>query len=104
MTYKSLIFTTHALERSQQRHLQLEDIYQTVKFPTKAISLDHDKLKAIKQINGRQIQVVTAPKAANQRLVISVWVRGEEDQASLLMQIFESLKSLVKFIFTAKTA
>jgi len=99
MTYKSLIFTTHALARSKQRHLQLEDIYQTVKFPEKTISLDKGKVKVIKHLGGRQIQVVTAPASEkNQRLLISVWVRGEEDQASLLIQIFESFKRLVKFM------
>jgi len=58
-TYKNLVFTKHALERTSGRVLTQDAIYQTV----------------------------TAPIENHQWLVVSAWVRGEEDRESLVWQL-----------------
>jgi len=103
-TYKNLVFTKHALERTSDRSLSKDVIYQTVSSPDKTF---HNKsnFKFIRTISGRKIHVVATPIENNKFLVISTWVRGEEDKESLMWQIislpFRLVWWIVKIILRA---
>ncbi len=104
--YKNLIFTTHALERLKKRSISLEAIYQTVNFPDKKFQKQAN-IKFIKSVKDRNVQVIAQFKDQVQKwLIISVWVRGEDDQASLAWQMislpFKLLYYLLRLL--AKTA
>ncbi|HCR81089.1 MAG: hypothetical protein UY13_C0002G0391 [Candidatus Pacebacteria bacterium GW2011_GWB1_47_8] len=85
-TYKNLVFTKHALERTSGRVLTQDAIYQTVTAPDKTF-LSHGNTKFIRTVNNRLIHVVATPIENHQWLVVSAWVRGEEDRESLVWQL-----------------
>jgi hypothetical protein len=85
-TYKNLVFSKHALARLSDRILTQDAIYQTIQFPDKTFS-ENDSTKFIRTVNNRRIHVVAAPIENNQWLVISTWVRGEEDRVPLMWQL-----------------
>ena len=103
-----LIYSNHALERVQQRLLNQDDIALTVAQPDKKFPTDKaDQFKFIKTIRGRRYQVV-AKSLPNQDawLVISAWVRGEEDPESLLTTIilapFRLIGEIIKYLWQKK--
>ncbi|MEO8582036.1 MAG: DUF4258 domain-containing protein [Patescibacteria group bacterium] len=78
----SIIFTNHAQDRMNQRHLSRSDIERTLSNPDRSFpAKKRDTVKFIREINGRNHQVV-AKLLENKKdwLVLSVWVRGEEDR------------------------
>lgn len=87
-------------------------VYQTVANPTKKYPSDKTT-KFIKNVHNRKMHVVAQfLKEEKKWLVVSVWVRGEEDQAPLAWRIITFpfwiiwilLKWIFKSIFNAKTA
>lgn len=77
----AIIFTNHAKERMSQRHLATSDIERVVRNPDRTEpGKKHGTVKFIKDINQRNHQVV-AKLIENGKdwLVLSVWVRGEDD-------------------------
>ncbi len=82
-TYKNLVFTKHAWTRAKDRSLSKDLIYQVVSFPDKTYH-NQANFKFIRIINGRKIHVVATPIENNKFLIISTWVRGEEDQQSII--------------------
>lgn len=103
--YQGFFFTKHSLERLQSRSISQDAAVQVLKFPETTQPTDKpSSTKFIKTINGREIHVVAThlPKQKTW-LVISVWVRGEEDRVPLIWQIitlpFKLLYHLLKLIF-----
>lgn len=97
-----LIFTTHAKERMNLRKLHRVDIEETLSSPDKTIALE-DKLnyKFIKTIDGREYQIVAHFDDLDKKwIIVSAWIRGEEDPPDLLWQIitapFKALWWLIK--------
>ncbi len=92
-----LIFTTHAEERRRYRKIAESDIEHVLKRPDKTFpGKKPDTVKFIKFIDGRQHQVVAKfLKDQNAWLILSVWIRGEEDSNWM-----SSLISLIKNIFS----
>lgn len=89
--YKNLIFTDHALHRTTLRSIRLEAIYQTVNNPNQSFNQEDNQeeaaIKFIKSINDRQHHVIAKKTDQGQWLVISVWIRGEEDPVPLMWQL-----------------
>lgn len=82
-----IIFTKHALSRSQQRYVPQDKIEQVLQYPDNTISLEDRKTKFIRVIDQRQFQVIASYLAKeNKWLVISAWVRGEEDSKPIFEQ------------------
>lgn len=105
--YKNLIFTDHACQRLSRRSLRREAIYQTLQQPQRKIKLEDDKFKFIKTIRQRRYHVIATYLSQESKwLIISTWVRGEEDRPSLAWQllslpfklIFNCLRFLVKLL------
>lgn len=104
-TYKNLVFTKHALERLSGRVLTQDAVYQTVATPDKTFP-SQGNTKFIRTINSRLIHVVATPIENNRWLVVSTWVRGEEDIEPLVWQlvalpfklVWWSIKKVIKLV------
>lgn len=96
-----IILSTHAKERLKKRRLSLWSLEDTITNPTKKISLGEGKCKYIKKQGSRLYQVVaTYLPAEKAYLVISAWVRGEDDRSPLIWRL---LVGLLKTIFLPLT-
>lgn len=99
-----VILSTHAIDRAKLRKMELYGIEKLVLNPDKKISLGQNKFKFLKKIGDRRYQAIASylPKE-NNWLVISVWVRGEDDRVPLIWQIitlpFRLLWWILKFIW-----
>lgn len=89
MEYRGVIFTKHALERLNTRSVTHDMIVQTVEHPDRTQPTGtSNSTKFIKYINQRNVQVVANFLPDQHKwLVISVWVRGEDDQLPLVWRI-----------------
>jgi hypothetical protein len=102
-TYKSLIFTDHALDRLASRTITQEMVYQTVTAAAKKFS-QSNTTKFIKTVSQRKLHVVGQYlKDEKKWLIISVWVRGEDDTLPLAWRVitfpFWLLWKLLKWVF-----
>ena len=102
--YKNLIFTHHALDRLQDRSINYAYLANVVNDPDKKFPQSENTFKFIKTINHRKIHLVAKFLEKDQKwLVISVWVRGEEDRESvvwwLLTLPFKLMMWLIKKMF-----
>ena len=99
-----VIYTTHARERISLRRLSTWSIEDAIKNPDKWVDLDDGKRKFIK-MQGKRLYHVVAECNERQRawVVISVWVRGEEDPENFLWQLlvapFKLAWWLVRLLF-----
>lgn len=76
-----IILTNHAKERLRKRRMSLLGIEQTILTPDYVKEQDRQVKKFIKQQGTRRYEVVATYKPRQQAwLVLSVWVRGEEDR------------------------
>lgn len=97
-SYKNLIFTDHAYHRLKQRSISEFSVYQTINQADKT-NYKNNNQKFIKTINGRKIHIVAKfNKQQNKWVVISVWVRGEEDKNSLVWQIISLPFKLIYYL------
>lgn len=100
-----IIYTNHALERIKQRRLSQDDILLAITQPDRKFSQDkNDEVKFIKTVHGRRYQVVAKFLAdQNAWLVVSAWVRGEEDPEPILFTIlvapFRLLGEVIKYFW-----
>lgn len=87
-----IILTKHAISRGKQRYVTQNRIEQTLMYPENSFLIEEEKTKFIRNIDGRQFQVIATylPKE-NKWLVISVWVKGEEDRHSLTENMLKSI-------------
>jgi hypothetical protein len=103
-SYKNLVFTKHAWERLKDRSLTKDTIYQTVSHPDKTFH-NQDNYKFIRTINNRKIHVVSTPIENNKYLIISTWVRGEDDKLPLIWILitlpFKIIWWIIKSIFNS---
>ncbi len=100
----SIIFSHHALERLGKRHIAKSDVERTISRPDKTFpGKKSGTVKFIRRIDQRNHQVI-AKKLENSKdwLVLSVWVRGEEDfnwVSWLVMLPFKVVWAVVKWVF-----
>lgn len=89
MSSTQIVFTTHAEERRRQRSIPVEAIKSTVLHPHKTYpGKQAGTTKFLKTVNQRRLHVVAQYlKDEKKWLIISVWVRGEDDQPSLSWQL-----------------
>ena len=85
--YKSLVFTNHGLDRLESRSITQDMVWRAISNQNKKYH-EKGKTKFIATINGRRIHVVAEKlQKEGKWLVISAWVRGEDDQAPLAWRI-----------------
>jgi hypothetical protein len=84
-----IIYTKHALDRIHKRRLSERDIEDAIRCPDKKFPTQNEAgNKYIKQLGTRRYHVV-AKYLPEQKsyLVVSAWVRGEEDQPDLAWRL-----------------
>lgn len=85
ITPNIVVFTKHAEERMVLRNLNQDMIIQVMQKPNKLHYTDDNKVKFIKKTMGANIHAVCKPiPEENKWLVISVWVRGENDKGEFV--------------------
>ena len=78
--YKNIIFTDHALERMKRRRISQDMVVQTVRKPDRKEDEDDDKIRFVKEIKERNIQIVARHLDDEKKwMVVTAWVRGEDD-------------------------
>ncbi len=80
-----IVLSNHAMERARSRKMELYGIEKLILDPDKKISLGEEKFKFLKNVSGRNYQAIaTYLQKENKWLIVSVWVRGEEDKLPLI--------------------
>jgi hypothetical protein len=83
--YKNLVFTNHAFDRIKGRVITKDAVYLVINNADKKYKTDNNSTKFIKTVRGRKIHVVANYlMKENKWLIISVWVRGEDDKAPII--------------------
>ncbi len=96
------IFTKHALQRLKERSISLEAAESVLRNPEETEpGSKEDTVKFIRTLHDRNIQLVGKYLPdQNKWLILSAWVRGEDDQAPLswrvLVEIFQFISKLIK--------
>lgn len=91
-----LIFTTHAEERRRLRKIAESDIEKVLSLPDRSFpGKKPGTVKFIREIDDRQHQVVAKfLKDQNAWLILSVWIRGEEDR-NWMSSVFSFVKKIL---------
>jgi len=98
--YGGMIWTNHALDRLDRRQISQSDALATLKKPDKTFpGKKEESVKFIRLINQRQIHVVGKLNEDKQWVIMSVWVRGEEDRQWWLVRVFKTLGRIVKWVW-----
>lgn len=106
----SYILTKHARERLQQRWISEDVIASVLRSPERTEpGSKPGSTKFVRTINGRQIQLIgTYLKDEDKWLIVSAWVRGEDDKAPFLWQLitlpFVAVWKLCVWIFKLITS
>jgi hypothetical protein len=94
-TYKSLIFTNHALQRMNERGISQKQAWATWNSPD---SSKYSKTKHayiyIKNLNHNKIQLVAKKNNHNQWVVISVWSEEPVSKNKKQSNFFSFLKKI----------
>lgn len=78
--YKNVIFTDHALQRLKRRRISQDMALQALRNPDRKQDEDEDKTRFVREIKGRNVQIVARYlEDERQWLVVTGWVRGEDD-------------------------
>ncbi len=104
--HRSIIFTNHAWQRLDDRTITADMVVETINYPEKTFP-QNGSTKFIRTLSSRKVHVVAERNpSTKQWVVISTWIRGEEDRVPLMWQIITApfklvwwlLKKLVKMI------
>lgn len=86
--YKNLVFTNHAFERIKTRAIAPDAVWQAIDHPDQRFTQGQTTTRFIKTVAGRKIHAVaTYLNREHKWLVVSVWVRGEDDRQPLVWQL-----------------
>ncbi len=104
--YKQLIFTAHALDRMKSRSISQDAVWRVVSHPDSTTPEDKPQTtRFVRTLNHRRYHVVgTYLKDERKTLIISVWVRGEEDRPSLAWSLITAPFKLVWWIIRKLTS
>jgi hypothetical protein len=76
-----IVLSKHALQRARLRKMELYAIEQLILHPDQKFSLGENKFKFHKNISNRHYQAVATYLSKEDKwLIISAWIKGEEDQ------------------------
>jgi hypothetical protein len=102
--YRDIIFTNHAYHRLRQRSLSEYQVWQAIHQPQKTwTDKNKQSTKFIREDGGRNYHVVAKFLSdQNKYLVLSVWVRGEDDRQPLIWPVIIVLiiSLIVIFLFS----
>lgn len=108
-SYKNILFTKHALERMDKRSISKDKIWQVINHPDKTFNEGSNSEKGsskkfIKETGNRKYQVIASYLQKEKKyLVISTWVRGEDDAQGLIWTLiilpFKIIWWIIKKLF-----
>jgi len=79
--YGGVIWTNHAMERLSKRNIHQSDALKVMQKPDKTFpGKKENSIKFIRELNGRKIHLVGSLNEYKKWVVVTAWVRGEEDQ------------------------
>ena len=99
------IFTKHALQRLSERSISQDAAEAALRQPDRTEpGKKPGTVKFMRTLNGRNIQLVgTYLQDQKKWLIMSAWVRGEDDKVPLMWQIitlpFKLVWWLIRFIY-----
>lgn len=105
--HRSVVFTNHAWQRLSERTITADMVVDAISHPDKVFPDQHRATKFIRNLHGRKVHVIAEKNPdTKQWVVISTWVRGEEDRQPLVWTIITLpfrlvwwvLKQLVRII------
>lgn len=101
---KSIIFTKHAKQRRKLRKISNYEIQLTLNAPDQEIELKPNLFKFKKKVKKRKLQIIAQYlKEQKKYLIISVWVRGEDDPTPLAWRLitlpFKLIWWFLKWLF-----
>lgn len=85
----ALILTTHARERLALRKLSVSEVEAVLRNPDKTLPGKKPQTHTfIRNLNGRLIHVIANYEEKQKKwLIVSVWVRGEDDPTPFVWQL-----------------
>jgi hypothetical protein len=87
-----IIWSDHALRRVHQRSIGIEAVQHVLLHPHKIFATrDNGTKKFIGIVGGRKLHVIAAPTKEKQWVIVSVWVRGEDDPRSWFEDVIGSV-------------
>jgi hypothetical protein len=99
------IFTKHALQRLSERSISQDAAESVMSKPDTTVpGQKPGTVKFIRRLNDRNIQLVATYLDDQKKwLIVSAWVRGEEDKVPLMWQLitlpFKGIYLLIKMLF-----
>jgi len=87
LTSTNLIWTDHALERARKRHISETAILAVLRQPARIHSGKKGTFKVIGTYQERRLHIIVAPGDRGNWVLVSVWVRGEEDEVFWLERV-----------------
>ena len=103
------IFTKHALQRLSERSISQDAAEAVLRQPDRTEpGKKPGTVKFVRMLNGRNVQLVGTYLADQKKwLVVSAWVRGEDEKVPLMWQIitlpFKLVWWLIQFIYRKLT-
>lgn len=100
-----IIFTKHALARVDKREITEADIRLAISHPDDRMLMGPDgQYKFIRKRNGRNFQVVAKHLDKEDAwLIISAWVRGEDDKPGMFVRVLKLIWSLFGIVIGLKS-
>ncbi len=100
--YGGMIWTDHALWQLKRRKIFQSDALAVLRHPDRTIpGKKENSVKFMRKINERLIQVVATLNENKKWVVMSAWVRGEEDPQPMVVRVslwvFAHIKNLITF-------
>lgn len=84
----NVIFSDHALQRLRRRRISQDMVVHAIQSPDRRQPESDGDMKFIKEINSRKLHVVSHYLDDEKKwLVVSAWVRGEDDPKPLWQRL-----------------
>ncbi|MCB9460117.1 MAG: DUF4258 domain-containing protein [Anaerolineaceae bacterium] len=85
ISHRTVIFTNHARDRLDLRKISKDMVIQVMRNPNRTYAIDDGKIKFIGKTMGAKVHAVCKPiLEENKWLVITLWVRGEDDAGNFI--------------------
>ena len=87
--YKQLIFTNHAVDRMADRSISADAVWRVLQHPERTQrEAKANTTRFIRTLDGRTYHIIgTYLPKERKTLIVSVWVRGENDRQPLVWQV-----------------
>lgn len=87
--YKQLIFTNHAMDRMEQRAISPDAVWRVLQHPSRTLQESKpNTTRFIRTLGDRTYHIIgTYLPKERKTLIVSVWVRGEQDREPLVWQL-----------------